>query len=173
MQQQHVTIGVKKQLSTNILSKSAESVQRVLSQKGVHFKVIELSQSARTAIDAATALGCEVAAIVKSLVFRTATTHMPILVLASGSNRVNEKAIEKHLGEPIVKADADYVREITGFAIGGIPPVGHKQAIKTLIDADLLTLDELWAAAGTPHAVFNLNAKEIVNLTEGTIISIK
>ncbi|MBS0359020.1 MAG: YbaK/EbsC family protein [Proteobacteria bacterium] len=155
------------------LSKSAQSVQDALSQKGLQFKVVELSASTRTAADAAATIGCEVAQIVKSLIFKTKHTKKPVLVLASGINRVNEKAIEKHLGEKLEKADADFTREVTGFAIGGIPPVGHKQAIETFIDADLLKFEELWAAAGTPNAVFNLHSKDLESLASGKIISIQ
>ena len=92
--------------------------------------------------------------------------------MASGINRVNEKTIEKHVGEKIEKADADFARQTTGFAIGGIPPVGHIQTIETFIDEDLLALDELWAAAGTPNAVFNLKTIDLQSLTNGKIISI-
>lgn len=104
------------------LSKSAQNVQDALSKKGLSFKVVELAASTRTANDAAATIGCEVAQIIKSLIFRTRDTHRPILVLASGVNRVNEKTIEMQLGEKITKADADFTREVTGFAIGGIPP---------------------------------------------------
>lgn len=154
-----------------ILSKSAQKIQEVLSSKGIESKVVELPASTRTAEDAAKAIGCEVGQIVKSLVFKTKQTHKPILVLASGPNRVNERAIARHVGEEIVKADADFTREATGFAIGGIPPVGHKQPIPTYIDEDLLKYEEVWAAAGTPHAVFNLNSEVLVSLTIGKIVS--
>jgi prolyl-tRNA editing enzyme YbaK/EbsC (Cys-tRNA(Pro) deacylase) len=93
--------------------------------------------------------------------------------LASGPNRVNEKTIETHVGEKITKADADFARETTGFAIGGIPPIGHKQAIETFIDKDLLKFEELWAAAGTPNTVFNLKSSYLQSLTNGKIITIK
>lgn len=155
------------------LSKSAQSVQDALAQKGLTLKVVELSASTRTAQEAATAIGCTVAQIVKSLIFRTKDTNTPILVLASGINRVNEKAIEKHIGEQLLKADADFTREVTGFAIGGIPPIGHKQHIQTFIDEDLLTYEELWAAAGTPHAVFCLKSSDLVMLTHGTVTPVK
>lgn len=155
------------------LSKSAQRVQSALSQKGLEFKVIELPSSTRTATEAAATIGCEVAEIIKSLVFRTKETNKPILVLASGINRVNEKSIEKEIGEKISKADADFTREVTGFAIGGVPPVGHQQPIITFIDEDLIKLNELWAAAGTPNAVFNLHSQDLVKLTHGKIISIK
>ena len=157
-----------------MLSKSAQSIQDVLSAKGMTAEVIELPSSTRTANDAAATIGCEVAQIIKSLLFRSAETSQPVLILASGVNRVNEKTIEKWLGEKIVKADADFTREATGFAIGGVPPVGHKKEIKNIfIDEDLLQFEILWAAAGTPNAVFSLQSKDIENLTGGKIISIK
>ncbi|MBI5346052.1 MAG: YbaK/EbsC family protein [Chlamydiae bacterium] len=155
------------------LSKSAQSVQDVLSKKGINAKVVELPASTRSAEEAAKAIGCEVAQIIKSLIFRTKHTNKPILVLVSGVNRVNEKLIAKAVGEEITKADADFTREVTGFAIGGIPPVGHKQKIETFIDEDLLKLKELWAAAGTPNAVFSLDSSVIVNLTDGKVVAIK
>ena len=159
--------------SKHLASKSAQVVQAALEKVGANFNVVELTESTRTAQDAANALDCNIAQIIKSLVFRTVTSNKPILVLASGINRVNEKTIGKEVGEKIVKAEADFIREVTGFAIGGIPPVGHKQVIETLIDEDLLKLDLLWAAAGTPHAVFKLKASNLVSLTCGKVISVK
>jgi len=155
------------------LAKSAQSVQDALARNGIDCKVLELSESTRTANDAATTIGCDVAQIVKSLIFKTKTTQKPVLILASGPNRVNEKVIESHLGEKITKADADFTKEITGFAIGGIPPVGHKQPIDFIfIDEDLLKFESVWAAAGTPNAVFNLQSKDLLSLTNGSVISI-
>lgn len=157
-----------------ILSKRAQSVQQALAQKGLAFEVIELSASTRTANDAANAIGCDVAQIMKSLLFCTAITNQPVLVLASGINRVNEKTIAQWVGEKILKADAHFTREITGFAIGGVPPIGHTQTITHIfIDEDLLQYHVLWAAAGTPHAVFSLHSSDIVTLTHGKIIAIK
>lgn len=155
------------------LKKSAQSVQDALRQKGLAFKVIELSESTRTANEAAKAIGCEVAQIVKSLVFRTTESNKPILVLASGINRVNEKQIEGYVREEITKADADFTREVTGFSIGGVPPIGHHRLIDTFIDEDLLQFNKIWAAAGTPFAVFELHSKDLERLTGGKIISIK
>ena len=156
------------------LSKSAQSVQDALSQKGLVFEVVELSSSTRTANDAAATIGCEVAQIIKSLLFRSENTNQPVLILASGINRVNEKTIEKLISEKIIKADADFTREITGFAIGGVPPVGHKQKIdKIFIDEDLLKYEKLWAAAGTPNAVFSLPSSDLESLTCGKIVTIK
>jgi prolyl-tRNA editing enzyme YbaK/EbsC (Cys-tRNA(Pro) deacylase) len=158
---------------TRVLTKSAQSVQDALGHKGLECKVVELPDSTRTAIDAAAAIGCDVQQIVKSLIFKTADSHQPVLVLASGPNRVNEKVIETYVGERIVKADADFTREITGFAIGGIPPVGHKHKIDLIfIDEDLLKFDSVWAAAGTPNAVFNMQGKDLVDMTGGKVIAI-
>jgi prolyl-tRNA editing enzyme YbaK/EbsC (Cys-tRNA(Pro) deacylase) len=155
------------------LAKSAQSVQQALISNGLDCVVKELSASTRTAQEAAAAIGCEVAQIVKSLIFKTKETLKPVLILASGSNRVNEKLIASHLGEKINKADADFAREVTGFAIGGIPPVGHKQPIDYIfIDQDLLKYDSIWAAAGTPNAVFNMRVNDLVEMTNGKVIPI-
>lgn len=154
------------------LSKNAQTIQDILAQQGINFRVLEFPESTRTAQEAATAIGCTIAQIIKSLIFKTKETNKPILVLASGANRVNEKIIESHVGQSITKADADFTREVTGFAIGGIPPVGHTQQIETFLDQDLLQFEELWAAAGTPHAVFNLKPSDLQRLTKGKVISI-
>lgn len=159
-------------MSSN-LKKSAEKVQAVLNELGFELNVVELSDSTRTAQEAADTIGCTVSQIAKSLIFKGKTSQKPILIIASGTNRVNEKAIKEHIGENIGKADADFVLEHTGFAIGGIPPMGHKNPITTLIDEDLMQYDEIWAAAGTPNAVFKLTPKILVELTKGSIICIK
>jgi prolyl-tRNA editing enzyme YbaK/EbsC (Cys-tRNA(Pro) deacylase) len=156
------------------LSKTAKIVQRALCEKRLKFEVLELNASTHTANDAAMTIGCQVGQIVKSLLFRTKETQRPVLVLASGKNRVSEKIIQIYIGEKIEKADADFTREITGFAIGGIPPLGHKKSISFVyIDEDLLQHETLWAAAGTPYAVFSLPAKELQTVTGGKIVSVK
>lgn len=155
------------------LSKNAKAIQEALQAKGIETNVIELPESTRSAEEAAKAIGCSVSQIVKSLIFCTANTRRPILVLASGSNRVNEKKISQYVGEEITKATADFTKEITGFAIGGIPPLGHKQKIPTYIDEDLLNHEKVWAAAGTPHAVFNLRSSLLKDLTSGIVVPIK
>jgi len=155
------------------LSASAQKVQDALEALGVSLKVVELPGSTRTAIEAAQAIGVQVGQIVKSLVFKSKRTQRPILVIASGVNRVKEKKIEVLIDEPLGKADADFVREQTGFAIGGVPPVGHAHPIQTFIDRDLLQYDEIWAAAGTPHAVFRLTPDELIRITTGTLVDIK
>jgi len=154
------------------LPPSAQKIQEALQHLGISSQVLELPQSTRTAAEAAQAVGCAVGQIVKSLVFRGKQTHQPILVLASGANRVNEQALAQLIGEPIEKADADFVREQTGFAVGGVPPIGHIQPLPTYIDKDLLQYEEIWAAAGTPHAVFPLTPADLVRMTGGTVISI-
>lgn len=156
------------------ISSSAKKVQDALKCAGIEAKVVELPDSTRTAVEAAQAIGTTVAQIVKSLVFRGQTSGKAILIEASGINRVNEKAVAAILGESIGKADADFVREQTGYAIGGIPPLGHAHEMgAVLIDEDLLQYDELWAAAGTPHAVFRLTPDELVKIAGGKVVSIK
>ncbi|MFN3308207.1 MAG: YbaK/EbsC family protein [Anaerolineales bacterium] len=154
------------------LSPSAQKVQEAIRQRGYALEVIELPQSTRTAVEAAQAVGCDVAQIVKSIIFKTKRTAKPVLVIASGANRVNEKVIEALIGEPLGKADAEFVRQQTGFVIGGVPPIGHIQPVQTFIDQDLLQYDEIWAAAGTPNAVFKLTPQMLVELCGGQVIQI-
>ncbi len=154
------------------LSGSARRVQDALREKGFGFEVVELPQSTRSAAEAAQAVGCRVEQIAKSLVFRAMESGRPVLVIASGANRVNERRLGELIGERIGKADADFVREATGFAIGGVPPVGHAQPVETLIDEDLLRYEEIWAAAGTPNAVFRLTADDLVRMTGGRVVDI-
>lgn len=149
-------------------------IQKILEEKGIESRVVEFSESTRTALEAAAAIGCDVAQIAKSLIFKTKLTHRPVLVLASGSNRVNEKTIAAEVGEDIGRADPDFVRDVTGFAIGGVSPIGHKKHIDlAFIDEDLQAFPEVWAAAGTPHAVFNLKPENLSSLTGGKIIRIR
>lgn len=154
------------------LSQSALKVQKALNDKGFTMEVIELPTSTRTAVEAAQAVGCDVAQIVKSLIFKAKRSEKPILVIASGANRVNEKVIEDLIGEPLGKADADFVRQQTGFVIGGVPPLGHSQPIQTFIDQDLFQFTEIWAAAGTPNAVFKLTPQSLLKMTNGQVIKI-
>ena len=154
------------------LSPNALKVQHALNAIGMQLEVIELPDSTRTSLEAAQALGCQVGQIAKSVIFQALTSHRPILVIASGSNRVNEKVIAELIGEDIGKADADFVRQRTGFVIGGVPPVGHTECLETFIDQDLLQYLEIWAAAGTPHAVFRLTPDELLQMTGGLVIKI-
>src|SRR5579884_1960664 len=154
------------------LSSSAKKVQNALEVRGFACQIVELSDSTRTAKDAAQAIGCRVEQIVKSLIFKGKQTSKPILVVASGQNRVNEKRLGELAGEPIARADADFVRQRTGFAVGGVPPVGHKEPLTTFIDETLLRHDYLWAAAGTPHAVFRLTPEDLQAMTDGKVVDI-
>lgn len=156
----------------NDLSSSARRVQEFLNARGVALTVMELPSSTRTAVDAAKAVGCDLAQIVKSLIFKGKTTGEPILVLASGANRVDTALVAPLAGEALGKADADYVREQTGFAIGGIPPVGHAKPLRTIMDADLEKHETIWAAAGTPHALFRLTPAELKALAEPKVAPI-
>jgi prolyl-tRNA editing enzyme YbaK/EbsC (Cys-tRNA(Pro) deacylase) len=151
------------------LHPTAQRVQDALAARGLANEVVELAASARTAAEAAAALGCEVAQIVKSLVFRGRESGRAILVEASGANRVSEEAVRALLGEPIERADPAFVREQTGFAIGGIPPIGHARELVTLVDESLLRFDRIWAAAGHPRAVFPLTPGELVAMTGGRV----
>jgi prolyl-tRNA editing enzyme YbaK/EbsC (Cys-tRNA(Pro) deacylase) len=155
-----------------VLSPSAEKVAAELRRRGFELEVVELPESARTAAEAAAAVGCEVAAIAKSLLFRAAGGR-PIQVIASGANRVDEERVGELLGEEIGRADPDFVRTSTGFAIGGVPPVGHVVQPVVFIDEDLLALDTLWAAAGTPRSVFQVTPAQLVELTGGRIAVLK
>ena len=155
------------------LSSSARRVQEALGKLGFTLAVVELPQSTRTAAEAASAVGAGVGQIVKSLIFRGANSGRAILVLASGSNKVDEAKVAALLGEPLGKADADFVRAHTGFVIGGVPPVGHLEPMPTFIDEDLLAYDSLWAAAGTPNAMFKLTPRELVGMSQGTVGHIK
>ncbi len=154
------------------LSESAQKVQDALDRHGVSCEVVELPGSTRTAQEAAQAVGCRVEQIAKSLVFQCKTTKRPVLVVASGANRVNEKKLRDLLSEPVRKADADFVREHTGFAIGGVPPAGLAKPMEIFIDEDLFKCEEIWAAAGTPHAVFKLSAADLVKITQGKVVII-
>jgi prolyl-tRNA editing enzyme YbaK/EbsC (Cys-tRNA(Pro) deacylase) len=152
---------------TSKLSDSANRVQDFLLKKGFSFEVKELSGSTRTAQEAADSIGCAVAQIAKSLVFRDKQTNLPILVIASGSNRVDVAKIEKETGLKLGKADGNYVKERVGYAIGGIPPVAHIEPLETILDSDLKRYEVIWAAAGTPFAVFQLKPADLEPLTNG------
>ncbi|MBE9552223.1 MAG: YbaK/EbsC family protein [Proteobacteria bacterium] len=154
------------------LSSSAAKVQAALEARGFSFEVQELDQSTRTAAEAAAAIGCEVAQIAKSILFRGKASGRAVLVIASGVNRVDEKAVAQLLGEKLGKADADFVRRETGFVIGGVPPVGHDNPIETFIDEDVLAFDAIWAAAGTPFAVFRFDPHSLAALTGGRVVRV-
>lgn len=155
------------------LSSSAQKIQDLLNSLGYHYTVIEHAESTRTAQEAADRAGCDLGQIVKSLIFRGKTTNKPILVLTSGANRVDEKLISQYAGESIGRADADFVRAVTGFAIGGIPPIGHLEKMETYLDEDFLQYPMIWAAAGTPNAIFELKTEDLQKMTNGKIVKVK
>lgn len=156
-----------------MLKPSAQRVQDALHARGFANVVLELADSTRSAAEAAAAVGCDVAQIAKSLIFQGKSSGDAILIIASGANRVNEKAVAALLGEKLTRPDADFVREETGFAIGGVPPLGHTKKLKTLIDEDLLLLEQIYAAAGHPFALFALTPEELVRMTGGEVVAIK
>ena len=155
------------------LQKSSRIVQEFLNEKGVPLRVLELAESTRTVDEAAQTIGVVPGQIVKSMVFRGKESGKPILVIASGCNRVPEKKMKQWVGEAIERPDAKFVQDVTGFAIGGIPPVAHKELMETWIDEDLYQYEEVWAAAGTPYSVFPLHPDHLVPLTQGKVISFK
>jgi prolyl-tRNA editing enzyme YbaK/EbsC (Cys-tRNA(Pro) deacylase) len=141
------------------LPRAAQRVQAALHDAGVDVEVVVLSDSARTAAEAAEAVGVEQGAIVKSLVFRAVDGGDPVLVLVSGDNRCDEGLLG------VERADAAAVREVTGYAIGGVPPIGHPAPLHTVVDEQLARFDVVWAAAGTPHAVFPIRFEELLRVT--------
>ena len=160
-------------MSTKPLSPSAQKIQDQLKSLGYDCTVIEHVESTRTAQEAADRVGCNLGQIVKSLIFKGKESGKPILVLTSGANRVDEKRISEYAGEHISRADADFVRAVTGFAIGGVPPVGHLQEMETYIDEDFLQYETIWAAAGTPNAIFELKAEDLQKMTNGKVVRVK
>jgi prolyl-tRNA editing enzyme YbaK/EbsC (Cys-tRNA(Pro) deacylase) len=154
------------------LPRSARRVQAALIELGLPADIHRLADSTRTAPEAAAAVGCELGAIVKSLVMRGVRSGEPVLALVSGANRADVAVIETALGEPVERPDAAYVREITGYSIGGIPPVGHPRALPTLLDEDLLRFELVWAAAGNPHAVFPIAPAALAQATRATVLTL-
>jgi Cys-tRNA(Pro) deacylase len=155
------------------LSPSAQKVQDALHDLGFDLTVIEHTESTRTAQEAAERVGVTLGQIVKSLIFKGKSSGKPILVLTSGANRVDEKRIKAYAGEKIERADADFVRAVTGYAIGGVPPIAHVRQMETYLDEDLLQYDLIWAAAGTPNAVFELTPNNLQKMTQGRVVRVK
>lgn len=155
------------------LSSTAQKVQDLLIARGYDCKVIEFAESTRTSQEAADRAGCSLGQIAKSMIFKGMTTHAAILVLTSGANRVDEKRISEYVGEPIGRADADFVRGATGFAIGGVPPLGHTQPLRAYMDEDLMQHSTVWAAAGTPNAIFELRPQALQEMTGATVARVK
>ncbi len=147
-------------------------LRQALAGLGRTFEVIEFDASTRSSADAAAAIGCDVAQIAKSLVFRARPSDRPVLVVASGAHRVDVAKVAAALGETLGRADPAYVRDKTGFVIGGVPPIAHATQPTTFIDRDLMGFAEIWASAGTPHAVFRLTPADLVEITGGTVLEI-
>jgi len=154
------------------LSPSAAKVQEAIASLGLVNRVIELPNPVRTAAEAAAAVGCDVRQIAKSIIFMTANSKRPVLVVTSGANRVNEQTMATLVGEPLARAPASFVREQTGFAIGGVPPLGHRQRVETFLDLDLMSLQEIWAAAGHPNALFRVTPEELLLMSSGRVVSV-
>ena len=152
---------------------SVARVTGALQEQGLDIEIRRFPQGTRTSEEAAAAVGCEVAQIAKSLVFRAEQTDRPVLVIASGANRVDLEAVAELLGEGVGRADGRWVRERTGFAIGGVAPVAHSEPLPILIDEDLLAFDEIWAAAGAPDAVFRLAPSDLVAMTGGKVARLR
>jgi prolyl-tRNA editing enzyme YbaK/EbsC (Cys-tRNA(Pro) deacylase) len=152
---------------------SAERVRQALTALGHAPEIREFGETTRTSADAAAAIGCAVGQIAKSLVFRAAGSNRAVLIIASGANRVDEKRVADALGDRIIKADATFVRDRTGFAVGGVAPIGHTEAPIVMIDADLLQYAEIWAAAGTPNGVFRLTPAALIAMTGGRVIAVR
>ena len=158
---------------SNAEPSGVEKVRAALTELGHGYEPVLLPKSAGTSVQAAEALGCDVAQIAKSLVFRGRKSGRGVLVVASGVNRVDEKRLARTIGEKVQKPDADFVKQVTGFSIGGVPPVGLAQPLETIIDEDLLQYKTVWAAAGNPKAVFSLNPKDLESMTGGWVTRVK
>jgi len=144
---------------------TALRVAQLLREAGIQAQVVEFDQPTRTSAEAAAALGCQVAEIAKSIVLRGAQSGQAVIVVASGANRVSEAKVAARLGEPLARADAEFVRTATGYAIGGVAPIGHATPVKMLLDEDIRRFATVWAAAGTPYSVFPLAPEELRRIT--------
>lgn len=158
--------------SAVLASPSVRRVREALDRAGITAHIVELPGAARTAKAAAEFLGCELGQIANSLVFRAATSNRAILVMSSGAKRVSVEKLAAAVGEPIAKADADFVRAATGFAIGGVAPAGHTGELIKFVDRALAAHEEIWAAAGHPHTLFSLTYAQLVALTGGAEASL-
>jgi prolyl-tRNA editing enzyme YbaK/EbsC (Cys-tRNA(Pro) deacylase) len=144
---------------------SALRIGRLLNEAGIDTQVVEFEHPTRTSAEAAAAIGCSIAEIAKSIVFRGESSGLAVIVVASGDNRVSEAKVAEVVGEALARAGADFVRSATGYAIGGVAPLGHAQPVKLLLDEDLQRFETVWAAAGTPFSVFPLRPAVLPTLT--------
>jgi len=155
------------------LSPTAQRVQDLITERGLPCRVVEYAESTRTSQEAADRAGCALGQITKSMIFMGKNSAKPILVLTSGANRVDEKRLSQLVGEPVARPDAAYVRKVTGFAIGGVPPLGHATRMETYLDEDLMAYSTIWAAAGTSNAIFELTPQQLEQMTGGQIVQVK
>jgi prolyl-tRNA editing enzyme YbaK/EbsC (Cys-tRNA(Pro) deacylase) len=155
------------------LPAAAVRVDEAARERGLAIDIVVMTQGTRTAEEAAIACGCEVGQIVKSLVFRGEASGGAVLLLVSGKNRVDEAVAAAAIGEQLTRPDARFVREATGFAIGGIPPLGHATALSTYMDRDLLGYATVWAAGGTPSTIFSVDPARLAEVTGATVIAVR
>jgi prolyl-tRNA editing enzyme YbaK/EbsC (Cys-tRNA(Pro) deacylase) len=155
------------------LKHSSQRIQNLLLDCNLEIKVIEFKQLTRTSKETAELIGCEVGQIAKTLIFKSKKNCKPVCVILSGKNHLDEMKIVKHLGHEIEKPDADFIIEHTKFAIGGIPPLGYPLKNKPLIDEDLMAYQEIWAAAGTPYAVFRITPNDLVKITDAQVVTMR
>lgn len=159
--------------TTTVLPGSRARVEHALEALGIATEVVEFAQTTRSSAEAAAAIGCDVAQIAKSIVFRGKQSDACILVIASGADRIDEKKLRTELAEAIGKADADFVRARTGFAIGGVAPLGHAGPVTVLVDRALWSIDPIWAAAGTPNTVFRLSADDLHRIPDIRVVDVR
>ena len=157
----------------NNLSESASKVQNILLEKEIPLEIVKFDSTTHTAQQAADTIGCDVAQILKSLVFIKKPSMELILIAASGKNRVNTKALKNYFGEKVTPADPEDVYERTGYMVGGVPPIGHKEPLLTLIDSDIFEYDAVWASGGSEYEVFKITPQQLLDLTGGTVLNIK
>lgn len=156
------------------LHPSANKVASLAADLDLDISIVEFSDTTRTAEDAAAAIGCQVAQIVKSLLF--IVDGQPVMTLVSGINRLDDRKLARLHGlgrKKVKRADADTVKAATGFSIGGVPPFGHKTPLPIYVDQDLMAFDIIWAAAGTPHAVFAIAPQDLVRASSGSVADLK
>jgi prolyl-tRNA editing enzyme YbaK/EbsC (Cys-tRNA(Pro) deacylase) len=153
------------------LPDTAQRVADLLDALGHDRPVVMLPETGKTSAEAAAGLGCSVAQIAKSIVFRRLSDDAAVMVIASGANRVDEGKVGALIG-PVGKADAKFVKERTGYAIGGVAPIGHPGETRILVDGDLMRLEVVWAAAGHPHAVFSLTPRQLLQMTGAALADV-
>ena len=154
------------------LKEANRRVAEAAASAGLDIEIVIMGKSTRTAEEAAAACGCAVGQIVKSLIFAGRNSKSALLLLVSGANRVDEEKVAADIGEPLERPNAAYVREVTGFAIGGVPPLGHVKQLTVLFDRDLLKHARVWAAAGTPESVFAVIPSRLAHATGARVIDL-